>query len=503
FHEEERWISRYGIWEETRKKARRDVEVLADGAQSDRKEYTSVVLRERPGIHPGLLLRLLPSAVFINLADVAPHLPPYREYPVVLDMAPEQRSMYLDLERQLHEALMAALQAGSKRLLGAYLQTLLSWPDNPRAEAVADGPDGAVAASVAGLPLDRDYPKEEHLLDLADDARRRGRRTLVYCTHTGSRDLTARLARLLTGRGHRVATLRAESVPAERREAWVEARVAEGIGVLIANPRCVETGLDLLAFGTIIWMELDYSTYVLRQASRRSWRIGQESDVEVHYLCYAETLQASALALMQAKIRASLLLEGELPEGGLTGEVDDDLFAQLARQLAAGAPGGLDALFTDTHGAELQADAFLEAAFLGDDEPEAGSENLAAGGAIEDDWQPPALAGRSSTPRPLVLVSPEQPGDTPPPVHGGQLPLFAAPAAGTAGDHVSEAVPPPRPPGASQAGDDAVAAAGRRPGGRTVSWEELAALALAERRQRRARPRPSANSPQAGRLPLT
>ena len=482
FHEEERWISRYGIWEEVRKKARRDVEVLADGAQSDRKEYTSVTVRERPGIHPALLLRLLPRAVFVRLADVAPDLPPYREYPVLVDMAPEQRAMYLSLERQLREALMAALQAGSKRLLGAYLQTLLSWPDNPRPEAVADGEAGAIAASVDGLPTDRVYPKEEQLLDLADDARRRGRRLLVYCTHTGSRDLTARLARLLTGRGHRVATLRAESVPAERREAWVEARVAEGIGVLIANPRCVETGLDLLSFESIAWMELDYSSYVLRQASRRSWRIGAVSDVEVHYFCYAETLQAAALALMQAKIRASLLLEGELPEGGFTGEVDDDLFAQLARQLSAGAPGGFAGLFADTHEAELRADAFLEAAFLGEEEPDVSAHALAPGDAaapsnpwaddaIDTDWSQSEAAGWPHVVATVPLLGTGYPEMATEPPRPGQLPLFAASASSAAGDRGAVAAPTNRQTETGAGDEAAPAPAGRGSGRRVVSWE--------------------------------
>lgn len=513
FHEEERWISRYGIWEEVRKKARRDVEVLADGAQSDRKEYSSVTVRERPGIHPALLLRLLPRAVFVRLADVAPDLPPYREYPVLVDMAPEQRAMYLSLERQLREALMAALHAGSKRLLGAYLQTLLSWPDNPRPEAVADGEAGAIAASVDGLPTDRVYPKEVYLLDLADDARRRGRRLLVYCTHTGSRDLTARLARLLTERGHRVATLRAESVPAERREAWVEARVAEGIGVLIANPRCVETGLDLIAFESIVWTELDYSSYVLRQASRRSWRIGQESSVEVHYLCYAETLQASALALMQAKIRASLLLEGELPEGGFTGDVDDDLFAQLARQLSSGAPGGFAGLFADTHEAELRADAFLDAAFLGEDEPDAAALALVPAGeashsatwmddAIDDRWPQGAAGGRTRVAATNSLPEIGSPDMATAPPRPGQLSLFAASANSDAGARDTAAATTTGH-SAADVGDEAASVpAGPDSGRRAVSWEELAALALAERGRRRLRSHSASPSPHTTRLPL-
>ena len=45
--------------------------------------------------------------------------------------------------------------------------------------------------------------------------------------------------------------------------------------VLMTNPRKVEVGMDLLDFPTIIFYQIPMSTYTLRQASRRSWRIPQ------------------------------------------------------------------------------------------------------------------------------------------------------------------------------------------------------------------------------------
>jgi hypothetical protein len=41
----------------------------------------------------------------------------------------------------------------------------------------------------------------------------------------------------------------------------------------------IPRNLDLLEFPTILFYETGYSTYVLRQASRRSWRIGQKRPV--------------------------------------------------------------------------------------------------------------------------------------------------------------------------------------------------------------------------------
>lgn len=75
--------------------------------------------------------------------------------------------------------------------------------------------------------------------------------------------------------------------------------------------------------------------YTMRQASRRSWRLGQVSDVEVSHLAYDATLQTAQLALVSAKLRSSLLLEGHMQTDGLAAlEGDDsDTFVQLARRL--------------------------------------------------------------------------------------------------------------------------------------------------------------------------
>ena len=62
----------------------------------------------------------------------------------------------------------------------------------------------------------------------------------------------------------------------------------EGVDVLVCHPRLVQTGLDLVEFPTICWYETDYSVYTMRQASRRSWRIGQTQPVQVVFMAYRE-----------------------------------------------------------------------------------------------------------------------------------------------------------------------------------------------------------------------
>ena len=89
---------------------------------------------------------------------------------------------------------------------------------------------------------------------------------------------------------------------------------------------------------TIVWFEMGYSVYTMRQASRRSWRIGQTQPVQVVFMAYRNTLQVDALKLVAKKPQSSLAVEGELPEDGLTayGHDGDDLMLAPARKIVSG-----------------------------------------------------------------------------------------------------------------------------------------------------------------------
>jgi hypothetical protein len=80
---------------------------------------------------------------------------------------------------------------------------------------------------------------------------------------------------------------------------------------VICHPKLVETGLDLLAFPTIYFYETGYSLHTLRQASRRSWRIGQRFPVRVKFVTYLGTMQETCLRLMGKKMLVALMMEGK------------------------------------------------------------------------------------------------------------------------------------------------------------------------------------------------
>ena len=375
--EEHRWIRRYGFEECTMGKP--DDEALEDGRNSRRRRYRKVV-RERPGLVPSALFHIIGNTVFLRLADVASGLPEYTEQVMLSTMDSEedtlsgsgtgstgysQRSAYETVFEELRKKLADALSKGSKRLLSTYLQTLLAYPDGcTRGETVFDPESGEPIVMVPPLSEERMYPKEKALVDLVAKERMEGRRVLLYVTHTGTRDITGRMDDILTRHGFNVAVMKADKVPPDKREKWVADRVKQGIDVLVCHPRLVQTGLDLIDFPTIVWGEVDYSVYVMRQASRRSWRIGQTRPVKVVYMSYRNTLQADALKLVAKKLQSSLAVEGELPEEGLAayGDEGDDLMMALARKIVSGDENEaetVEEVFAQARNAEATAEELL------------------------------------------------------------------------------------------------------------------------------------------------
>ena len=161
----------------------------------------------------------------------------------------------------------------------------------------------------------------------------RGRRCQIYAVYTQKRDVTRRLERILTNEGIRVALLTTD-VPPEAREGWYDRQLRSGVQAVICHPKLVQTGLDLIEFPTILFYETGYSIYVLRQASRRSWRIGQRHPVKVKFLHYAETMQESCLRLMGKKLLVSLAMEGKFSSEGLQSiNEEDDILMAMAREL--------------------------------------------------------------------------------------------------------------------------------------------------------------------------
>ena len=348
YNDSPRWRAQYGFTETTTSwKEDNSADQEAQGAQSKRRDVKTTV-KELPGITPNSLFHIIGHTIFLKLRDVSSDLPTYNEHVSIIPMATDkadgdvksQEASYRTLESTLKTELAKALHAGSSRLLGVYLQALLSYPDACiHGEKVTDPLTGKQLVSIAPLSEETVYPKEKEMLRLVAEERALGRKVLVYTKHVDKRDITRRLRTLLTNAGHRTLVMRTNNPDTQHREAWIEKNTPH-CDVLITNPSLVETGLDLIAYPTIIWYEPDYSVFTVRQASRRSWRIGQPHPVRVHHLVYANCMQSRALKHIALKAQTSLAIEGEIPQQGLTEHSGSshDMTMHLAKQLLGQIP---------------------------------------------------------------------------------------------------------------------------------------------------------------------
>lgn len=291
-----------------------------------------------PGFGPkGIMRFVLPCTAFLKLRDIGGTvLPPYQEVFTDVAMTPNQAEAYQRLAGVLSAELKHALRCGDRTLLGVVLNVLLAWPDcafraenvmHPRTRRLLVGQPAIFGAGDVA-------PKEQALVDLCKASKAQHRKVLAYTVYSGTRDTTARLRTLLESNGLKTAVLRA-SVDAAKREDWVADQVDRGVDVLLTNPELVKTGLDLLEFPDIVFMQSGYNVYTLQQASRRSWRIGQKEAVQVRFLGYAGTAQMECLRLMGKKIAVSQSTSGDMPDSGLDvlNDAGDSIEVALAKQL--------------------------------------------------------------------------------------------------------------------------------------------------------------------------
>ena len=326
-----KFIERYGVLEKI------TTVKEEDGLTTKAKRRT--VIKEKPGISPLLLGMLLSNSVFMRLSDCMEHLQPYEEDVIELSMDPQMALLYAELEETLKEALRQALAIGDNSLLGGYLHALLSYPERiyKGVEVIHPHTKKQVAY---GPPLQGVMPKEHELISIIKHELEQGRKVMVYFQNSLSTDISPRIVSMLEEEKICVKVLRSGDTEGRARiiNNWVE----KGMDVLMTNPKKVEVGMDLLDFPSIIFYQIPMSTYTLRQASRRSWRIPQEKPVKVYFLTYSGTMQTRLMHLMADKLISSLALEGELSDKGLAAlsDTSDSMAKELAKMLLEKAESG-------------------------------------------------------------------------------------------------------------------------------------------------------------------
>jgi hypothetical protein len=133
----------------------------------------------------------------------------------------------------------------------------------------------------------------------------------------------------------RVNILSADDMSPARREAWIRHN-APSMDVLIVNPVLVKTGLDLIMFSDLVFYETTTSLFTLWQAMLRVWRLGQDKDVNVTFLAYANTVEEAILKRVGDKMKAAKLLYGKEASGVLVEVEYDDIQREAIKMALEG-----------------------------------------------------------------------------------------------------------------------------------------------------------------------
>ena len=224
----------------------------------------------------------------------------------------------------------------SRRSMGPFLQALTAYPDCPHIISPITNPEnGDVVYMPRELPKEQ-RNKEERLLSLVQERLEAGEKVLIYYSFINKTDTGNSLLNMLEENGITAFEMKSNIAP-DKREEWVEKHLEKGMEVMICNPSLVETGLDLLEFTSIVFYQMGYNLFTMRQASRRSWRLSQSKDVKVYFMYYQNSIQEQAISLMATKLQAAMAIEGKFSEEGLRAmSNNEDLLTQIANNVVEG-----------------------------------------------------------------------------------------------------------------------------------------------------------------------
>jgi hypothetical protein len=355
FSDVTRWVDHYGLWE--RQWDQSKPSEGGYGASTNIRRW-NLRQRELPGIAPAVIRYLLPITLFGNITDLGYALPPVNEVVETLEMPGRLAQQYEYIEREVLREVMEMLDeygdigglsawfsACRFRPASAYRDERIDYSSDKGSEIHVELP--AVTSSDLSW-----LPKETRLADIVRENMAQGRKTLVFVEQSGTRDIRDRLEstleNLVTEEAHvvsgrppwvtgkpRVGILSAADMSPAKREAWIKVNSPQ-MDVLIVNPKLVETGLDLVQFSSLVFYETTVSLYTLWQSMRRVWRLGQDKEVNVTFLAYANTVEEEILRRMGQKKKAAQLLYGKEAAGVLVETDSDDIQREMIQAAIEG-----------------------------------------------------------------------------------------------------------------------------------------------------------------------
>lgn len=339
------FVRRYGRLEKTVRSK------ITESNKTSQGNKGRTTVKVRPGIVPSLFGdHILNKSVFLSMSDVSDALPPITKSVVSVAMDPEQRSEYTKLEQAMAEAMSVAMERKDMSLLSRLVHCLIGYADRPYgwdSIGYTDDDDGGWVDLVSPGNLNRSTirPKEKALLELIRSEAAQGRQVWVFVEMTHKRDIQPRIESLVERLGLKSRVLRSQAVPTKKREEWIE-KNAVGVDVMIGHPRLTSVGLDLFQrdprggyrynFSTLVWLQSSMSTSTTRQASGRSYRIGQSEPCKVITLHYGECMESRLVELLGEKVAASEAIDGRYSTDGLaalSGSSGEAMGLALAKSL--------------------------------------------------------------------------------------------------------------------------------------------------------------------------
>lgn len=312
----EQWASRYGVLEKIVTNKNGDNVI---GVSTNRKK-DRVEVKEKPGISPKLISDfLLDKCIFVELSDLGVPLTQLEEIPKVIPLDEDHYDEYKQLHSNLYNTSQSLQREIGSAAWSHFNPTTINYADQPQKGAEVqyfkknDIGQKELIATVSATAFPSSYltAKEREVIKDIESEIHQGRRCILFTHYSGGYQTNERLLKMLTAKGI-VCEIMNDKISTDDRFEWLDKQAAAGTEVLIMNQRLVEVGLDLMEFPSIMFYQLNDDINVVRQASRRSWRLGQPKRCKVFYYVADKTTQLVQFQRLMSKRVAAMIVEGRI-----------------------------------------------------------------------------------------------------------------------------------------------------------------------------------------------
>ncbi|MCM3240718.1 hypothetical protein M3589_23980 [Heyndrickxia oleronia] len=330
----ETWAQRYGVIEKVKKL---DTDMKQVGVTTNRQKE-NVIVKEKPGISPELVANhLLDKSIFMDVSELQIPMITLEEKPIVVSLDDD----HFDEYQKFHSSMYIACQTLQNDLGTAawskFNPSVLNYADQPTLGMTVsfENKMGETLYSVKApaFPPEYETAKERKLVELVLQRLAQNRRVIIYTNYTQEYRTNQRIQMVLKRNGVDPVILDGK-ISADQRFDWLEDQTKKGTKVIITNQRLVEVGLDLLAFPTIIFWQMNDDINTVRQAAKRSHRLGQHLHCEVLYLVNDKTQQMAQFQRLMSRRVSALLVEGAIERSDALAKYADTSSSSLTNDLS-------------------------------------------------------------------------------------------------------------------------------------------------------------------------